>query len=94
MNKIQTIVNQTRRTGNTTWIIKSAIKNPNCVIVSKNKRESKLLKQKYIRMLSNDSLFQKLKWEIFGRKQPIFLTINDSYRGFNLPIIFDNNALL
>lgn len=34
--KVEEIVLRTRRRGNTNWILQQAIKNPNCIIISKN----------------------------------------------------------
>lgn len=93
MNNLQEIVYQTRQTGNTTWILKAAIKNPECVIVSKNMQQAKHLEHEYRKLLLNVWWGQKLWWKWFGRKHPKFLSLHSEFRGFRLPIIFDNGAL-
>lgn len=93
MNNLQEIVYQTRRTGSTTWILKAAIKNPECVIVSKNMQQAKQLEHQYRKMLLNVWWGQKLWWKLFGQKHPNFLSLSSEFRGFRLPIIFDNGAL-
>ena len=92
MEKITEIVYKTRRTGNTTWILKAAIKQPNCVIVVKNMQQVKHLQKNYYQLLSKSTWYQKLYWKWFGRKHPKFMTINSSFEGLGLPIIFDNGT--
>jgi len=92
IDKINEIIYNTRRTGNTTWILKSAIKYPNCIIISKNKRQSTYLEKRYYQLLQYEKWYKKLYWKWFGRKTPRFLTINNNFRGYNLPIIFDNGT--
>ncbi len=93
MNDLQEIVCQTRRTGNTTWILKAAIKNPECAIVSKNMSQAKHLEHQYIKMLFNMWWGQRLWWKWFGRKHPKFLSRHCDFNGLRLPVIFDNGAL-
>lgn len=93
MERLQEIVYSTRQTGNTTWILKAAIKNPECVIVSKNMQQAKFLEREYYKLLLNAWWGQKLWWKLFGRKHPKFLCLNSEFRGFSLPVIFDNGAL-
>jgi len=92
MEKITEIVYRTRQTGNTTWILKAAIKQPNCVIVSKNMQQAKNLERNYFQLLSKSAWYQKLYWKWFGRKHPKFMTIDSKFEGFRLPIIFDNGS--
>ena len=94
MNRLQEIVRDTRQTGSTTWILKSAIKNPECIIVCRNMQQAKGLERKYNKMLSDVWLGKKLWWKLFGRKQPKFLSIRSNFRGFGLPVIFDNASIV
>jgi len=93
MEKITEIVHRTRNTGNTTWILKAAIKQPNCIIVSKSKRDAEYLEWKYFQILSKSAWYKKLWWKWFGRKHPKFLSLYNDFRGLGLPVIFDNGAL-
>jgi len=93
MDKISEIVLTTRRTGNTTWILKSAVKTPDCIIVCKTLRHAKELEKEYFRMLQKSSWWLKLKWNLFGRNHPHFWGVDSQFKGYNLPVIFDNSAL-
>jgi len=92
MERITEIVYSTRRTGNTTWILKAAIRNPECIIVSKNMMQVQYLADEYHRLLSKSIWYKKLYWKWFGRKHPRFMTINSRFEGMNLPVIFDNET--
>lgn len=88
------IVHNTRQTGNTTWILKSAIKNPKCVIVAINESYAKDLEKKYYKLLSNVWWGQKLWWKWFGRQHPKFMSMRNRFEGIRLPIIFDNSCMV
>ena len=45
--KIEEIIRTTRRTGNSTWLLQSAVDNPNCIIISKNMQQAKQLEKEY-----------------------------------------------
>ena len=92
MEKIKEIVYKTIATGNTTWILKAAIKQPNFVIISKNMQQAKNLERNYFYLLSKCVWYQKLYWKWFGRKHPKFMTIDSRFEGLGLPIIFDNGS--
>lgn len=92
--KIKDIVVSNRQKGNTTWILKSAMKNPNCIIVTSNKTNSYELKSMYFAFLKAQPLYKKIIRRLIGKKNPIFKSIDDDLRGYNLPIIFDNSALI
>jgi hypothetical protein len=83
------IVERYRQNGNSTWILKSAIENPKCIIVSYNKANAEGLKLKYFEMLKNLPWWKRWKHKVY----PKFLSLNDNFDGYNLPIIFDNSAL-
>jgi hypothetical protein len=92
------IIASTRRSGNTTWILKGAINNPNCIIVCLSEQYAKQLSLVYRKMLYDQPWYKKLWWKIVGREAPVFTslsncsTIRDS-RGKRMPIIFDNSAI-
>jgi hypothetical protein len=86
-NTLFGIVNENRQCGNTTWILKSAIENPECIILCYNMRNAKELENKYFHMLEERSIDRK------GRKHPKFLSKNSDLKGYKLPVIFDNSAL-
>lgn len=94
MTRLEDIIRTTRATGNTTWILQSAIKRPNCIIVSKNMNGAKNLELGYKILLSESIWYKKLWWKCFGRKNPKFVSLNFRFEGCNLPIIFDNGALV
>ena len=90
---LRNIVFHTRKTGNTTWILKSAIKYPNCVIVAHSMQYAQELEKQYFNMLAESPWHRKLYWKIFGRKHPKFTSINSRFEGTKLPVIFDNSVL-
>lgn len=94
MQKIEEIVRTTRRTGNTTWILQSAIKTPNCIIVSKDMQQAKFLEQTYKILLSKSVWYKRLWWKLFGRENPKFVTLGFRFEGRNKPIIFDNGTFI
>ena len=55
MTRLQEISGQIRQQGNTTWYLKSAMCNPDVVIVSKNINESKNVECEYYKLLSKSS---------------------------------------
>lgn len=93
-DKIIDICEHNRQCGSTTWILKAAVNNPNCIIIGYNDEYCEELKLKYFDLLRKENFFKRLKWKIFGRKHPKFLSVNKkNIRGYRLPIIFDNSAL-
>ncbi len=94
MSKVEDIIHQSRRTGNTTWILKSAVNNPNCVIVVNNQRYAKDLEHLYNNMLLLSPWYKRVYWSFFGRGVPQFVSISSDFRGYNKPIIFDNSSLI
>jgi hypothetical protein len=87
------IAERYRQNGNSTWIIKSAIENPECIILTYNKASADDMKDNYFAMLEAAHWTKKLKWWLFGRKHPKFLSISSNLDGYKLPIIFDNSAM-
>ena len=72
--------------------MKAAIKQPNCVIVTKSNKDMDFLKREYYKLLSNSTIFKKFYWKLFGRKHPKFMTIDSRFEGLRLPRIFDNGS--
>lgn len=93
MARIDEIIRTTRRTGNTTWILHSAIKRPNCIIVARDIGNAKLLEQAYNCLLSKSAWYKKLCWKLFGRKNPKFVSIDFKFESDSMPVIFDNGSL-
>jgi len=92
MEEIKKIVLKTRGSGNTLWILKSAIKQPNCIIVSKDLKSAKQLENNYFQLLSKVSWIKRVFWKIIKRKNPKFLSINSGFDGITSPVIFDNST--
>ena len=93
MTRLEEIIRTTRRTGNTTWILQSAIENPNCIIVARDIGHAKDLEQAYKMLLSKSAWYKKLCWKWFGRKSPKFVSLDFRFDGYRLPVIFDNGSL-
>jgi len=93
MTRLEEIIRTTRATGNTTWILQSAIERPNCIIVSRNMQQAKHLEQTYKSLLSKSAWYKKLWWKWFGRKNPKFVSLDFRFEGYSLPVIFDNGSL-
>jgi hypothetical protein len=93
MTRLEEIIRTTRATGNTTWILQSAIERPNCIIVSRTMQQAKHLEQAYKSLLSKSAWYKKLWWKWFGRKSPKFVSLDFRFEGYRLPVIFDNGAL-
>lgn len=93
VEKINDIITYNRQKGNSTWIVKSAIKNPNCVIVAHDSACAYDLKCLYYSLLKKQPFYKKIIWKLFGRSHPRFMSIENDFRGINLPVIFDNSAL-
>lgn len=93
MNRINEICQITRRSGNTLWILKGTVKNPNCVIVCKDKNHLKYMNNMYHYLLSTSPWYLKIYWRVFGRKHPKFLTLDSNFSGHKGAVIFDNASL-
>ncbi len=87
------IAERYRQNGNSTWIIKSAVENPECIIIAYNANSARDLEEEYFHMLKQSNWLKKLKWRFLGRKHPKFLSKSSNLDGYKLPIIFDNGAL-
>ena len=94
LNKLEEIIRRTRATGNTTWILQSAVDNPNCIIISKNMQQAKQLEKAYFLLVEKSPWYKKLIWKFFGRVNPKFVSLDFRFEGSRLPIVFDNEALL
>ena len=93
MKTLKEIINSNRGNGNTTWILKNTILNPECIIMCLNESHKKEMTYLYKKYFHESAWYIKLYWKIFVRKEPVFLTRNDIFVGIKIPIIFDNDSL-
>lgn len=91
---IKRVINEVVRTGSTTWILKAAIENPNCVIISKNYEQSTVLRKEYFKMILNSPWYKKLYWRWINKKHPKFIPISCDFHGIRMPIVFDNGTFV
>lgn len=94
MNSVENIVHQTRGTGNTTWLLKAAINDPDCIIIARNGENKNDLYDHYHWLLGKERWYRRLWWRVFGRKHPEFRTLRYSFNGVREPVIFDNSSLI
>lgn len=92
------IIASTRRSGNTTWILKAAIDNPNCIIVCRDANQANYQAKLYNKMILNQPWYKKLWWKIVGREEPVFASVSDTdafrYASREMrAVIFDNSAI-
>ena len=88
LKKIVDVVEEHRQCGNTTWILNSAIDNPNCIILGYNTKYVTEIKNKYYFLLKERGISKK------GRKHPIFVSKNADLSKYDkLPIVLDNSAV-
>lgn len=94
MENVQEIVLNTRRTGNTTWILNAAINEPNCIIIAKNEQHANDLRKRYYDLLMKQPWYKKIYWNFFGKAHPRFMSINNrsGFAGYKIPVIFDNGT--
>ena len=59
-----------RRSGNTTWLLKSAMRNPNCILVFSTEELAHNMTDKYDEMLNERSIMRKLYSWIFNKGKP------------------------
>lgn len=99
-NKVKQIIYTSKENNfnndNNIWLLKSAIKTPECVIVSSSGTHSNYMMEKYKKTIKEEHIVKQLYWYVFGRKTPIFVTLD--YPKFdilrNLPILFDNSCFI
>lgn len=102
MKNKEKIIELTRGRGNSTWILKAAIKNPEVIIITKNKADSIDMENRFNELLEEefkkDPWYIKLWYKFFKRKikKPIFNTLHDLDRNrvHRFPVIFDNYSIL
>jgi hypothetical protein len=97
MKILKDIVDCYRNSGNTTWILKSAIENPNVIIVFPYRNSAKMAQQEYYRLLKEHKETKILPFRIKKQEtHPIFaiLTEVEQYIGIRprRSIIFDNSV--
>jgi len=104
---IQRMLEITRQRGNTRWILESAIKNPNIIIVSRDTKHRVQLHKDYLMLFEKNLLIEeaikpwyKKVWNYFFPKKskvkhPLFITIHDydRLRGITTPIVFDLHSI-
>lgn len=94
MDKVKEIVIKARQTGSTTWILKAAINNPNCIIVTGDIFTAKELKDHYFKLINKQNWLKRLWRKIFNRKHPVFCSVDyNRFDNADKPIIFDNSSL-
>ena len=95
-HKIHMLVLENRGAGNTTWILRAAIWNPACVIVTRDLKSLNVVEEKYDMLLHNLKWYHRLLRKFMGinKIRPTFKTVDSNLRGIQLPVIFDNSALL
>lgn len=93
--EIQDIINETRGRGNTTWILKSAIDNPEVILMFGDRRTALENGNIYCNMVA-DLPWWKRYWRRFTGKdriEPLFTYYGENLRGMKRPIVFDISAI-
>ena len=83
-----------RCTGNTSWILKSALNNPECIIVVGTTGELHALNREYEKLINNSPWYKKIYWTLTKRSYPKFTTVDNVIPGDKLPLIFDNSCFV
>jgi hypothetical protein len=94
MENIREIIEYSRGTGNTSWILKSALENPDCIIVAGHHRSKEWLKEKYIHLFNQQSWFNRVLHKLRNKPHPLFVTKSEyaRIRGMRKPVILDNSC--
>lgn len=82
-----------RKEDGTTWMLKSAIDNPDVVIVSKDAASMAHLKRQYNWLLSKSPWYKRLRWALYDRIHPTFITLVSGFGETSKPIVFHNESL-
>lgn len=90
----QTIALNARRTGSTTWIMEAAMRNPNIVVVFRDRSVSDAAIHDWNRMLFNLPWHKKLYRKVFKVGSPKFTTLFDCIPCRGLPVVFDNSCFI
>ena len=83
-----------RCTGNTSWILKAALNNPECIIVVGNSAALRELSSEYEKLINNSPWYKKIYWKLTKRSYPKFTTVDNVIPGAKLPLIFDNSCFV
>lgn len=83
-----------RNTGNTSWILKAALNNPECIIVVGTTGELHALISGYEKLINNSPWYKKIYWKLTKRSYPTFTTVDNVIPGGKLPLIFDNSCFV
>lgn len=92
--QLRTISEQNRQTGSTTFLLKSAIFNPDCYFVVKDVNSMISSRNLYHKIIEEDPMFSEI-FETNGSREPTFTTLNqmEIIHGHNrLPIVFDTSC--
>lgn len=96
MRDIDSKLQYSRGSGNTTWLLESAIDRPDCVIVAYSEVNARRLKERYDSLLSKRPFWFRV-WRVISQKgTPRFVSVtaqDDVVRG-EWPVVFDNGAII
>ena len=90
---IKEIVQDTRNNDNTTWLLRAARRDPNCVIVVADHQQRQHLCNTYYSMLPWYRKLRFVQW-LLPIRFPKFLLITQSFKGIRTPLVFDNGVFL
>ena len=95
-HKVHMLVLKNRGAGNTTWILRAAIWNPKCVIVGRDLKSVDKFEIMYDMLLDKLKWYHKLLRRFMGinKIRPLFKSVDSNLDSIELPMIFDNSALL
>lgn len=93
VNQIVDLVKDNRSKGNTSFILRSAVKNPNVIIISPTHQHAVMLKEYYEYWYIHDTN-RIIRWfhKIKGRQHASFSSLGMDLKGNNKPIVFDNSC--
>ncbi len=90
------IIQRTRGWGNTTYLLKAAMRNPHVAIICADVEHTKQMVKQYEHVLAMQPWWRKLKWKFTGKPMPQFVSTHNVHKlkGMRRPIVFDNHAIL
>jgi hypothetical protein len=89
------IVEKTRLTGNTSWILRSAIDNYKCAIVyGETKEQAELMRRMYFSEIDKTYKQKTINQKLKNRSYPLFMNVNEDFSDIKVPVIFDNSCIL
>jgi len=105
-DKIFNITASVRQCGYTTAMLKAAMYEPDCIIISNSKETARYLEQRYDELygltFNPKNPFKRLTIKLHRwlgilekpTKKPMFRSINQELRGYHKPFFFDNSCFL